>query len=145
MPRRFQFSLRALLVALTVACLWLGWKVERARRRGEAIDMVVKCGCAIDYLDDSGPSLHPEVLVGPHHFWHDLKGSPVCIRLNANAWSGDHLAPAISSPLSRIDGIRLIELIVRDGRRRVGDEKKRMAFLRRKFPGAYIEPLMIVY
>ena len=44
MKRRFQFSLRALLIAMTVFAVWLGWKVERGRRNLEAIKAIDALG-----------------------------------------------------------------------------------------------------
>jgi hypothetical protein len=44
MTRRFQFSLRVLLVGTAILALWLGWHVERARRQREAARLVNKLG-----------------------------------------------------------------------------------------------------
>jgi len=92
MRRRFQFSLRALLVALTVACVWLGWKVERARSRGRAIDAIVAGGGTIDYGENSEISLH-RYLSHEDHFWHDLRRIPVRLFLDETA----HLGAALNS------------------------------------------------
>lgn len=35
--RWLQFSLRSFLIVVTVGCLWLGWNVERATRRGREV------------------------------------------------------------------------------------------------------------
>lgn len=107
MPRRFQFSLKVLLVGLTTGCVCLGWFVERARRRGQAIDALVERECDICYLDNSiGPlsELHR-----PNHFWADLKRVPVQIGLGDNAWSEDETVyAAITAHLSRIYGIEAV-------------------------------------
>lgn len=86
MSRWFQFSLRALLVALTVFCLIFGWTIDRVGRRGDAIDAIVEAGSAVlydresdidsffedsDYLDWWGKN--------PSHFWQDLKRTPVIV------------------------------------------------------------------
>jgi hypothetical protein len=39
-----------LLVVMTFACAYLGWVVDRARRRGDAIDAAVEAGCVVRYL-----------------------------------------------------------------------------------------------
>ena len=40
MPRRFQFSLRALLVAITAICVWLGAELDGARRQRLAVTAI---------------------------------------------------------------------------------------------------------
>jgi hypothetical protein len=48
--RRFlQFSLRTFLILLTVGCIWLGWKVERARRQREAVKAIEAIGGVVQY------------------------------------------------------------------------------------------------
>lgn len=39
-----QFSLRTALVLLTISCVWLGWKVERAREQREAVNAIEMLG-----------------------------------------------------------------------------------------------------
>jgi hypothetical protein len=51
--RWLQFSLRGFIVVLTIGCVWLGWKVERARESERAIDAVRKAGCRV-YYDKTG-------------------------------------------------------------------------------------------
>jgi hypothetical protein len=45
-PKRrwVRFSLRTLLVGMTVLCVWLGFKVNTARRQKEAVDAILKAG-----------------------------------------------------------------------------------------------------
>ena len=45
-PKRrwFRFSLRALLVLVTVLCVWLGFKVNAVRKQKEAIDAIMQAG-----------------------------------------------------------------------------------------------------
>jgi hypothetical protein len=50
-PKRrwFRFSLRMLLVVVTVLCVWLGFKVNAARRQKEAVELILKAGGTITY------------------------------------------------------------------------------------------------
>jgi hypothetical protein len=50
-PKWLRFSLRTLLVAMTVLCVWLGFKVNAARRQKEAVAMIRKAhgGVFFDY------------------------------------------------------------------------------------------------
>lgn len=82
MSRRFQFSLRALIITLTAACLWLGWTVEQARRRGAAIDAILAVGGEV-YYELGAPMLDDRFYDEPHaaHFWPDLRSLPVEIIL----------------------------------------------------------------
>lgn len=100
MPLRCQFSLKAFLVTLTVGCLWLGWRVELARRRERSIDAVARE--ALVKCRDSAEFLVP----GADHFWLDWDCVPVSIigmreeppRLN------------IGKHLSRIRGLASLDL-----------------------------------
>lgn len=106
MNRRFQFSLRMLLFALTVASLWLGWKVDRAQRRGQAIDAIIKLGCSAGYVNGEEVVLALSRDERCDHLWLDLKSTPVVINLmEEDAWSHDCVKPAIATQLSRISGI----------------------------------------
>ena len=42
--RWLRFSLRTLLVVMTVLCVWLGFKVNAARRQKEAVEAILKAG-----------------------------------------------------------------------------------------------------
>ncbi len=55
-PRRwFHFSLRTLFVALTIACLWLGFEVTQARRQRAAVQSLEKLGAYVAYdYDEPG-------------------------------------------------------------------------------------------
>jgi hypothetical protein len=58
--RRFlRFSIRTLLIVLTIFCVALGWKVERARKQREAVAWVHEMGGSVNYdyeFDDDGSS-----------------------------------------------------------------------------------------
>ena len=47
--RWLQFSLRGFLAVLTIGCLWLGWKVERAREKREAVKAIEAMGGAVHF------------------------------------------------------------------------------------------------
>jgi hypothetical protein len=49
-PSWLRFSLRTLLVVMTVLCVWLGIKVNAARRQKEVVDAILKAGGTI-YFD----------------------------------------------------------------------------------------------
>jgi len=42
--RFVRFSVRTLLIVLTIFCVWLGWTVERARKQREAVEWVREVG-----------------------------------------------------------------------------------------------------
>ncbi|HEV3344338.1 MAG TPA: hypothetical protein VG125_28440 [Pirellulales bacterium] len=66
MPNRrwFQFSLRALLVALTALGVWLGFKAEKAHRQRDAVRAIEKLGGVVRY------GWQPEVSA----WWSDVAG-----------------------------------------------------------------------
>lgn len=77
--RRFQFSLRALLVVVTLLVLCLGWEADRAAKQQRAVDMVLTHGGEVLYehqrtATDYDPQIEPWAprwlrdLVGEHHF-----------------------------------------------------------------------------
>ena len=55
--RRFlRFNLSSLLLVVLVLCIWLGWKVERARKQREAVNWIRKSGGSVIYdyrIDDN--------------------------------------------------------------------------------------------
>jgi hypothetical protein len=52
MSRRFQFSLRTLLVGPVVLACWLGWHVERVRRQRDVATLVADLGGTVQYDDE---------------------------------------------------------------------------------------------
>jgi hypothetical protein len=63
-PKRrwFRFSLRSLLLATTVFCIWLGFKVNAAREQREIVKMVHELGGIVWYdyeFDSAGNHLTP--------------------------------------------------------------------------------------
>lgn len=55
MSRRFQFSLRALLVLLTFLCVALGTKANRAGRQRDAVAEILRIGGHVGYRCDIQP------------------------------------------------------------------------------------------
>ena len=47
--RWLQFSLRTAFVVFTMCAVWLGWWVERAREKRDAVQAVLAIGGRIDY------------------------------------------------------------------------------------------------
>ena len=70
----FRFSLRTLLLATTVLCVWLAMQVNAARRQKEAVKVILGAGGTVryDYQYKRRPSM-PAVIVGgvklPDHFF----------------------------------------------------------------------------
>lgn len=90
------FSLRTFFVLLTIACLWLGWKVEQARLRGRAIAAIVQAGGGAVY--DGSLAVSPEG--DENHFWFDFQGVPVDIGIR------EPLNASLAAHLSHIYNIR---------------------------------------
>jgi hypothetical protein len=63
-PKRrwFRFSLRALLVLVTVLCVWLGVKVNVARRQKEAVAAILRAGGTVCYDCQFIPKSNPSGL-----------------------------------------------------------------------------------
>ena len=107
--RWLQFSLRGLIVMLTIGCVWPGWKVERARKRGRAIDALVVAGADVLFVE-TGDGLNDKLLKSlksarsGNHFWLDWEGVRVSIHLPMP------LNAAICSELSSIHGTLGIEI-----------------------------------
>jgi hypothetical protein len=105
MSRRFQFSLKTLLVALTVACAWLGRYAEGVRRQQEAVALVESLGAQAYHLyewDDS----HDWFQTGPVH-----EPGPVwMVQLVGIEWLNSVVAICFDgNPVSESDLIWLFE------------------------------------
>ena len=70
-PKRlwFRFGLRTLLLAMTVLCVWLGFKVNAARRQKEAVDAILKAGGTVTFSYQCVP----------------VRGNPDALSLDPNA------------------------------------------------------------
>ena len=58
--RWFRFSLRTFLLVVTVLCIWLGIKVNEARRQKEAVDAILKAGGMVHYDYQTLPNIPSE-------------------------------------------------------------------------------------
>ena len=107
--RWLQFSLRGFIVVLTIGCVWLGWKIEKAHKRGQAIDALVSAGgivyCYRHYqtpgMPNSAGRFRNLQLARP---WADFRGYRVRVTLGV----GTQLNDAVGDLLGRIDGIHQI-------------------------------------
>jgi hypothetical protein len=110
MSRRWlQFSLRGFLIVVTVFAVWLGWNVERARRRGRTIDAIVQGGGTVFYDeegDDNDVFLH-NLFDGEYtaHFWADLRRVPVDVSLDPDTRLDLSISQLLTEilPLSGLD------------------------------------------
>ena len=101
--RWLQFSMRGLLVVMTAGCLWLGWKVEGARKRGQAIDALVLSGRPVKYLDAPYEELNPS----PHvdHFQADLASARVWLFLD------EPIDGTTAAQMAAIPGVGRVDVI----------------------------------
>ena len=58
-PRWLRFSLRSLLVVMTVLCVWLGIQVNAARRQKQAVEAILKAGGSVGSLTELRPDEGP--------------------------------------------------------------------------------------
>ncbi|HUY89845.1 MAG TPA: hypothetical protein VMV10_14010 [Pirellulales bacterium] len=106
MHHRLQFSLRTLLVGLTAACLFLGWPLERARRRGQAVDSIVSAGGLVRYQPDvEWTNKDPWWTVPADHMWFDIEQRKVRIWLPEDAVLDAALGISLKQaiPIDRLD------------------------------------------
>src|SRR3569623_301355 len=97
--RWLQYSLRGLLTLVTVFAIGLGWKVQRARKRGEAINTIQQLRATEFYDDGTDEAVlqfRIEAAPSDNRLWDGLKGTPVDIHLLTP------LNPDIASQLSFI-------------------------------------------
>ena len=67
-PKRrwFQYSLRTFLVAITVLAVWLGVKINAARRQHEAVTAILKAGGSIAYSYQATTDPDGLIKIDPH-------------------------------------------------------------------------------
>jgi hypothetical protein len=105
MRRWVQFSLRGFLIAVTVACLLLGWKVERARRRGRSVDVIAEHGCEVRYYLGSSVFTVGKGHNPFDHFWADFRAVSVSIFFAEAAWSKQDRAALNCDVISHVHEI----------------------------------------
>ena len=83
--RWFQFSLRGFLIAVAVFAICFGHTVEKARRRGSALDAIVAAGGEVTYQPDveltNKSSWWP---ITSDHLWFDVEQRRVRVYLPEN-------------------------------------------------------------
>ena len=115
--RRFRFSLRTLLVFVTVAsagCGWLGYKVRQARRQREAVEVIQRLDGSVkyDYQFDSDESL----IESP------LPPGPIWLRkLLGDDFFANVRGVLIRSPLTRDDDLDYDRNLEAEIRRPIGN------------------------
>jgi hypothetical protein len=68
-PKRrwFRFSLRTFLVIVTLICVWLGWKINEARKQKQAVEAIQANGGTVLYdfeVDENGEPIQPNPTPG---------------------------------------------------------------------------------
>lgn len=64
----FQFSLRTFMILLTGGCIWLGWKVERARRQQAVIRLATETGGNVLFDSEERPIVVGKAIRYPNLF-----------------------------------------------------------------------------
>ncbi len=60
--RWLRFSLRTFLVVVTLVCVWLGWKINSARKQKQAVEAIQAIGGTALYdfeVDSDGEPIQP--------------------------------------------------------------------------------------
>jgi Leucine Rich repeat len=95
--RWLRFSLRTLLVVMTVLCVWLGFKVNAARRQKEAVEAIIKAGGTVTFGYQCVP----------------VRGNPDALALDPNALPN---APAWLRTCLGDDFFRTADEVILNGR-----------------------------
>jgi hypothetical protein len=105
-PKRrwFRYSMRTLLLVTTALCIWLGFKVEAARKQREAVAAIKKVGGYVDYDYDKKP----------HHLANycgvDLLHSVISVRVFSKPDSPQELRELLPH-LSHLPRLRKLSII----------------------------------
>ena len=95
-----RFSLRSMLIAFTIAAVWLGMTISRARRQERAVSRLERCGGYVAY--DRPKSAEPHAwerwrgMISKHHF-----ESPIQVTLDVPRRCSDWLAAINALPTVR--------------------------------------------
>ncbi len=83
--RRYrQFSLRTVLVVLTLVCVWFGWQVNRANQQRKVVAWVLEMGGSVRYdyeIDDAGVAIADAKPTSPE-WLRDFYDQVVYVHLN---------------------------------------------------------------
>jgi hypothetical protein len=125
-PHRWglRFSMRSLLIAVTIFCVALGWRLNRARQQREAIKAIKEAGGWVYYdyqnYDTKTGTFHleaqpwePERLRGPVgiDFWHDVIGVNMSYHAEGGKrWDNKQPAVNISGHLEHLPRLRFLAL-----------------------------------
>lgn len=122
--RWLRYSLRVLLVLVTVLSVWLGWLVHRARQQAAAVDVVLRSGGDVYYewyYDPQSGAREPESRV--RTLLGALFGDEFARRVTHVALGQEEMHPADLEPIS---GLQDLNGISADGTQLTDDA---MAFL----------------
>jgi len=111
-PHLFRFSLRTLLVLITLLGIWLGLQGKRARDQKEAIQSILApdknndVAVYYDYqLDDAGQYLAAAVPPGPE-WLRQLIGDHFFISADSISFYGPDVSASQLEPLKRLPGLK---------------------------------------
>ncbi|HET6879270.1 MAG TPA: hypothetical protein VFI31_03910 [Pirellulales bacterium] len=105
--RWFQFSLRGFLIVLTGFAVWLGWKVERARKQAEAVKAIESVGGVVqyDWQGDVSSWAKSSESWGPRGYSPAMRYAPSAASPSSQVWwqrlAGEHFFQNVRSVVFR--------------------------------------------
>jgi hypothetical protein len=120
--RWFSFSLRTLLIFVTLAGCglgWLGFKIQEGRRQQAAVEAIEKLGCDVGYdyqFDSQGGSVFNPTLPGPA-WLHSLLGDDFFRNVDSVCkWGYSSLgrqdSPFRDADLEFVKGLKTLKVLV---------------------------------
>lgn len=125
-PRRWglRFSMRSLLIAVTIFCLALGWRLNRASKQRDAVRAIKEAGGWVYYdyqnydpktgsFDAQAEPREPAWLRGPVgiDFWHDVIGLNMSFHEDGNErWDNEQPPINISAHLVHLPRLKFLGL-----------------------------------